>query len=361
MDALIIDGAQGEGGGQILRTALGLSVATGRPFAISNIRAGRRRPGLLRQHLSAVRMAAAVGRAAVTGAELGATALTFRPSGIFAGSHHANIGSAGSAMLVLQTVLPALLLADQPSQLIIEGGTHNPAAPPYDFVARTFLPLLARMGARVQLTLQRPGFYPAGGGRVVAQIEPAPLSPLQLQLIDRGPLRSLRARAVVSGIAPRVGHRELGVLKKRLGLEREQLILEELSDPQGPGNVVMVEAECDALTEIFTSFGERGVSAETVAEQAADQACAWLAHGFPVGEFLADQLLVPLALAGGGCFRTGPLSSHALTNAAVVQRFLPVRITTEPLPDSTTPAAAAGVEVRICRSSAAESGAAPKS
>lgn len=332
MEPLLLDGAKGEGGGQILRTALALSIATGRAFIIHGIRAGRSRPGLLRQHLSSVRVAAAVGDAKVVGAELGATSLTFRPRAIVAGEHHASIGSAGSAMLVLQTVLPALLRADRPSRLVVEGGTHNPAAPPFDFVARTFLPLLARMGARAQLTLERPGFFPAGGGRVVLQIEPAPLLPLQL--LERGALRSLRARAVVSAIAPRIAHRELGVLQQRLALGREQLLCDVIADPQGPGNVVMVEAECDALTELFTGFGERGVSAETVAERVADEASEWLQRGAPVGEFLADQLLLPLALAGGGRFRTGPLSSHTTTNADVIRRFLPIQITAEPVPSA---------------------------
>jgi len=169
-----IDGSFGEGGGQILRTALSLSLATGIPFRIENIRAGRKNTGLLRQHLTAVRAAAEIGSAEVEGATLGSSALTFSPGAVRAGEYRFAVGTAGSGTLVFQTILPALLRAPAPSRVIIEGGTHNEFAPPFDFLATTLLPLIRRMGARVSLTLERYGFYPAGGGRFVAVIEPCP-------------------------------------------------------------------------------------------------------------------------------------------------------------------------------------------
>src|SRR6185369_8211050 len=170
---IALDGSQGEGGGQILRSALALSLVTGTPFRIDNIRARRARPGLMRQHLTAVEAAAAVGAARTSGAALGSRSLTFAPTTVKAGEHTFSVGTAGSATLVLQTVLPSLLTADRPSSLVLEGGTHNPSSPPFDFLAKAFLPIVAGMGAQVEATLERPGFYPAGGGRFRVTVAPA--------------------------------------------------------------------------------------------------------------------------------------------------------------------------------------------
>lgn len=335
---LQIDGSAGEGGGQVLRTALGLSLARGRPFRIEGIRAGRERPGLLRQHLAAVRAAAAIGDAQVVGDHLGSTSLTFTPRGLRAGEHRVAIGSAGSAMLVIQAVLPGLLVADGPSRLWVEGGTHNPAAPPFPFLARAFLPLLRQMGARVELTLERAGFYPAGGGRVLLEVEPAPLQPLVLH--ERGAVLETVACAMVSALHPTIAHRELHVLRERFGLGRDALLVEDVPNAVGPGNAVTLTFRCEHVTELFTAIGERGRNAVAVATTVADEADAWLAHGQPVGEHLADQLLVPISLAGGGSFRTGPLSSHTRTNLEGVARFIP-------LSQQLVELGGGGVEVRL--------------
>lgn len=165
MSSLItIDGSIGEGGGQILRTALGLSMVTGQAFRIEKIRAGREKPGLLRQHLTAVNAAVAISGASVEGNVIGSRELLFLPGSTAAREYAFSIGSAGSMTLVLQTVLPALLTADAPSKLTLEGGTHNPFAPPIDFLEKAFLPLVGRMGPRVSVSLERAGFYPAGAG-----------------------------------------------------------------------------------------------------------------------------------------------------------------------------------------------------
>src|SRR5690242_7527890 len=193
---IIIDGSFGEGGGQILRTSLTLSLVTGKPLRIERIRAGRKSPGLLRQHLAAVNAAARVGYAEVEGASLGARELTFRPQTVAAGHYQFAVGTAGSATLVLQTVLPALLTADAPSTLVLEGGTHNPYAPPFDFLEKTFLPLLNRMGPRVEARLERHGFYPAGGGRFIVEITPAQQLG-RFELDDRGAITGRRARALI--------------------------------------------------------------------------------------------------------------------------------------------------------------------
>jgi RNA 3'-terminal phosphate cyclase (ATP) len=322
---LTIDGSIGEGGGQILRTALALSAVTRTPFRIEHIRAARARPGLLRQHLAAVKAAAEICGAAVEGAALGSATLTFRPNAIRAGEFAFTVGTAGSTTLVLQTVLPALIVAPAPSRLMLEGGTHNPAAPPFDFLAKSFLPLINRMGAKVAAELQRPGFYPAGGGRFAVEITPA--AELKgLELMDRGAIRALRARALVVNLPLSIAERELKVVRRMLPISRDDAVAQEIRGGPGPGNAVMVEVETASHTEVFTGFGARGVRAETVAETAARQALAYLESGVPVGPHLADQLLVPLALARQGRFRTGPPTLHTTTNVEVIRRFVEVGI-----------------------------------
>jgi RNA 3'-terminal phosphate cyclase (ATP) len=318
-----IDGSQGEGGGQILRSSLALSLVTGKPFTITNIRAGRKKPGLMRQHLTAVNAATEVGRAKVTGAVLHSTGLTFEPGELRPGEYHFAIGTAGSATLVLQTILPALLCASGPSTLRLEGGTHNPWAPPFDFLAKAFLPLVNRMGPTVNATLVRPGFYPAGGGEFHVTISPAArLTPIEL--LERGETKCLRATAKVAHLNRYIAVRELGVIAHRLSVAEENLVVEEVRGSLGPGNIVTIEVECEHLTEVFTGFGEKQIPAETVADKAVDAARRYLAKGAAVGEYLTDQLLIPLALAGGGAFRTLGLSRHAQTNIEVIKAFLDV-------------------------------------
>ena len=322
-----IDGSDGEGGGQLLRTALALSLVTGRPFDMAHIRAGRRKPGLLRQHLTAVNAAARVGRAQVTGAELGSQRLSFDPSAIEPGEYAFAVGTAGSATLVFQTVLPALLGARVASRVTVEGGTHNPFAPPFDFLAQTFLPILERMGATVDARLERCGFYPAGGGRMTFGIAPGPgLRPLAL--LQRGAVR-VHARALVASLPESIAKRELTIVRERFGLERHLCRVETVEGCVGPGNVLLIVIEGDSATEIVTGFGSKGVSAEKIAADACDEAERYLRSDVPVGCHLADQLLIPLALAGGGTFRTLAPSAHTLSNATVVRRFVDVPIAIE--------------------------------
>lgn len=319
---LTIDGAMGEGGGQVLRTSLALSLVTGQSLRMTGIRARRVRPGLMRQHLAAVHAAQQIGEAEVTDDRIGSRNLTFIPRALRAGDYRFAIGTAGSTTLVLQTVLPALLLAPGPSTVLLEGGTHNPNAPPFDFLQKAFLPLLERMGPRISAVLERYGFYPAGGGRVRVTVVPARLAPLDLR--ERGSVRACRARSVVARLPRGIAHRELAAIGQRLGWEADRLQAEEVSDASGPGNVLTVEIESAHVTEVFTGFGERGVPAERVAEGVANEVSHYLAAGVPVGAHLADQLLVPLALAGAGRFKTLAPSLHTRTNIEVIQRFVPV-------------------------------------
>jgi RNA 3'-terminal phosphate cyclase (ATP) len=321
-----IDGSRGEGGGQILRTSLALACVTRTPVRIVRVRAGRERPGLQRQHLAAVRAATAVSNARLEGAAIGSTVLVFEPRDLVPGDYRFEIGSAGSATLVLETVLPALLRAGGPSTVVVEGGTHNPLAPPFPFLERAFLPLLRRMGARLELALERPGFYPRGGGRVRARIEPASLG--RLELMERGAVRARRVEASVAALPVSIAEREVATALRTLDWEKTCGEVRVLDDAFGPGNVVTVEVEAEHVTEVFTGFGEKGVRAENVARAAAGEARAWLEAQVPVGPHLADQLLLPLALGGGGRFRTMPPTLHTTTHAEVLALFLPVSVET---------------------------------
>jgi RNA 3'-terminal phosphate cyclase (ATP) len=328
---ITIDGSFGEGGGQILRTSLGLSLVTGQPFRIDKIRAGRRNPGLLRQHLTAVKAAAKIGQAEVIGANIGSTQLTFTPGRVAHGDYQFAVGTAGSATLVLQTILPALLISgdrDQRTQLALEGGTHNPFAPPFDFLARAFLPLLERMGVRVEARLERYGFYPAGGGRVEIIIRPAKrLEPIELN--ERGNILNRRATALVAHLPRNIAERELGVVHRKLSWPQKWLKAESVTNSPGPGNVITLEIESENVTEVFTGFGERNVAAEAVADQAVIAARRYLASDVAAGEYLADQLLLPMALARGGSFTTVPPSRHTTTNIEIIRKFLDVEIGAE--------------------------------
>jgi RNA 3'-terminal phosphate cyclase (ATP) len=322
---LTIDGSQGEGGGQILRTSLGLSMLTGRPFRIEKIRANRDKPGLMRQHLTCVQAAAEVCSAEVDGAAVGSRAVTFTPGKVKPGEYTFATGSAGSTTLVFQAILPALLTAGEPSLITLEGGTHNIYAPPLDFLEKAFLPVVNRMGPRVEVALDRHGFYPAGGGRWTAAITPAAkLSPAHV--VDRGePTRRL-CTAVVAGIPGEVAVRELAILRKAFPWGDESFQIRQLDESCGPGNVLMIEMGYTHVTEVFTAFGQRGVRAEAVADHCMQEVKRYLAAGAPIGEHLADQLLVPMAIAGGGSYVTGEPTEHTRTNAEVIRRFLDVEV-----------------------------------
>ena len=326
---LTIDGAQGEGGGQIFRSAISLALLTQQAVRIERIRAGRTKPGLLRQHLTAVQAAAHISGARMVGAQVGATTLEFYPKPVQAGDYQFAIGTAGSCTLVLQTILLPLALSTGTSRVRLSGGTHNPAAPPADFLRWSFLPLLARMGVECELKIIRHGFYPAGGGEIELTIHPCTqLQPLQL--LERGAVQQLSAYALLSGgLRIDIAERELAQVRELLAWDGEQLQTRCLPKEHGPGNVLMLRLQHQQLCEVFTGFGQRGVSAESLGRQVSLRAQYYLDSGVAVGPYLADQLLLPLALAGAGCFSSIAPTAHTLSNIAVIEQFCQQRFVVE--------------------------------
>ncbi|WP_231943583.1 RNA 3'-terminal phosphate cyclase [Aeoliella mucimassa] len=328
--AIDIDGSQGEGGGQILRSSLTLSIVTGRPVHLTNIRAGRDKPGLMRQHLTAVRAAAEVAQATVDGDDIKSQTLHFAPTAIASGQYHFAIGTAGSGTLVLQTVLPALLLAKGDSEIIIEGGTHNQWAPPFDFLQQAYFPLLRRMGADISVAFQRYGFYPAGGGRFEVSIVP-PAEQLQgLTLLDRGEVHHRAVTAVIANLSRSIAQRELQAAAEKLNWPGDCYHLSEVR-AAGPGNIVIIELHCEHVREVFTGFGRIGAKAEGVALEAVSALRDYQAADVPVGPYLADQLILPLSLAAWQSgtqsqFRTMALTRHSTTHIDIVRRFLEIPI-----------------------------------
>jgi RNA 3'-terminal phosphate cyclase (ATP) len=317
---ITIDGSEGEGGGQVLRYAAALSLLTGEPFTIQNIRGGRAKPGLMRQHVTALEAAAAIGSAECSGLAVGSTELTFRPGSVVPGEYHFAIGTAGSTALVVQTVLVPLMLADAPSRLVIEGGTHAASAPPFEFLSDTLLPVLERMGPRLSISLERHGFFPRGGGRIVLDIAPAPLVPIDCR--TRGAFRAGKVEALVAGLPSDIAERELKAARKALADWPEDAFTPvQLPAERGPGNALLITAECENVTEVMSAFGQIGVPAERLAKTAAKRMAGYLASGAFAGPFLQDQLLLPFALAGGGAFTTVKLSEHTRTAAALITRF----------------------------------------
>jgi len=327
---IVIDGSQGEGGGQILRTAVSLAALSGQAIMVENIRANRKKPGLRPQHLTAVKAVGEICSAQLSGASLNSRRLSFTPGTVRGGSYCFAVPTAGSACLVLQTVLWPLLLAEQPSTVVCEGGTHNSQAPPFDFIERSFFPVLRAMGAKLEARLERYGFYPAGGGRF--RVELTPVGRLEpVELLTASPATARRAEALVARLPAHIAERELKVVRRELAWSASECRATVLSETSGPGNVLLLTIERPEITEVVTGFGQRGVRAEQVARRAARAAASYLQSQAPVSTHLADQLIIPFALAGSGVFRTPPLSGHAQTNIAVVERLLKVQVRTEPV------------------------------
>ncbi|MBX6312798.1 MAG: RNA 3'-terminal phosphate cyclase [Isosphaeraceae bacterium] len=319
-----LDGSHGEGGGQILRTGLTLALLTGRPFQMIKIRAHRDRPGLRPQHLTAVQAAARLGEAEVEGAAVGSSTLVFRPRPYTPRDLEIDIGTAGATALVLQTLhLPLALRADQPVRLTLVGGTFNTKAPSFPFLEATWRHYLALMGMPISLAMPSAGFYPRGGGRLEAWIEPA--TPRPLTLLDRGPLRGLRGVSMTAHLHRHdVAGRMLARAERRLaerGLAAE-IRQAELSAPS-PGAAISLTAEHAHCSATFVGLGARGKPAEVVADEAVDELLAYLDAAGAVDPHSADQILLPLALAEGrSAYTVAEVTEHLRTNAATIRAFL---------------------------------------
>ena len=328
---ITIDGSEGEGGGQVLRNACALSLVTGEPFVIENVRGGREKPGLMRQHMTAIEAACAIGGAECEGLAIGSSRVAFRPGRVRAGDYTFSVGTAGSTGLVLQTVLLPLALADAPSRLVLEGGTHAAMAPPFEFIARAFLPLIARMGPQVSARLSRHGFYPRGGGRIEIEIAPAPLR--RIECLDRGAPTGHAGQALVASLPGEIAVRLIKAARKELPAWSEQdFAIRELPADQGPGAVVLLDAAFEQVTEVVAGFGKLGVTAEKLGHTAGKRMAGYLASNAFAGPYLQDQLLLPFGLAGGGAFTSVKLSEHTRTAADVVGRFTGRRVRFQDMP-----------------------------
>lgn len=360
-----VDGAFGEGGGQVLRTSLSLSALTGRPTRIRRIRAGRRRPGLAPQHLTTVLALGEICGADISGATLRSTELTFRPGRLRPGDHTFDVegaaqgGSAGSMTLVFQALLLPLAFAGGRSRLTLRGGTHVPWSPPFDYLTGVFLPVVGRMGVGASTRLERAGFYPRGGGEIQAEVQPLaasrePLRDLRderpaavssrpslqrpfnpavpaltpLSIPARGALLGVEGRALACSLPAHVAQRMTDRARSVLG---QAGIVARLSPARergpGPGAGIFLVAEYEHAPAGFSALGERGKPSERVAEEACADLLAHHQTDASVDPHLADQLLLPAALARGRSeYRTSRITSHLLTNAYAIRRFLDARI-----------------------------------
>jgi len=334
---ILIDGSLGEGGGQIVRSSLTLALVTGQAFTIEKVRDGRAKPGLKRQHLTAVQAAARVGSATVEGDSLGSSRLVFQPQHLAGGDLRFDLKTAGSTMLVAQTLLPALLFAEDPSEVHLIGGTHNPMAPPFDFLAHAFLPLVAKMGGQVTAQLHQHGFYPAGGGKCGFSVQPSRLT--GLNLLESGKLIQRSAKGIVANLPKHIAERECDTFARKSGWKKRDCQAELLS-AAGPGNIFLAKLHYEHITEVFSEVGQRGLPAEKVATRVWKAVQAYQQHGAPVGVHLADQLLLPMGLAAwsskvSSSMRTTTLSQHSLTHIDILKRFLNISVETTFDGDST--------------------------
>ena len=325
--ALNIDGSFGEGGGQILRTALALSLAAGRPFRLSNIRAGRLKPGLANQHLTCIRAATRISSANVSGATLGSQTLEFNPGPVCPGDYSFDVTTAGSVSLVLHTLFLPLSFAEGTSHLTLRGGTHVRWSPSYEYLEDQWLFYLRRIGFSIKLRLKKAGYYPKGGGVLTADIEPVErIRPLQL--FDPGAFRGVTGKVFLSNLDAKIARRQLEKAESLLGARGLEADFEvrEYASP-GPGTGTHLRAEFENGSGSYTSLGERGLPAERVATTAVEELLAYVDSGAAVDRFLADQLLLPLSLASDeSAFTCEEVTDHLLTNAQVVRRFVATNI-----------------------------------
>lgn len=324
-DLIEIDGSYGEGGGQILRTSLSLSCLLGRPFRIFNIRKGRKNPGLMPQHLVAVKAMELISSAEVTGAQIGSTELIFKPERLKPGGLFYDIKTAGSTMLVLQTLLPCLIFSEEPHSILLKGGTHVPFSPSFHYVKGVFLQFLRRIGIRLELSIEEYGFYPKGGGLIKGFTEPVRLvSPLRL--LEPGRLIKVRGISAVANLPAGIAERQKQGFLERM---KEEGIPAEIETEEvrsiGQGTFIYIEAILEDSIAGFTGIGERGKRAEIVGEETAEELIRYLKSGKALDPHMADQILLYLSLTEDeSVFTTSEITSHLLTNLWVIKRFMEI-------------------------------------
>ena len=322
----VIDGARGEGGGQVARVALSLAAATQTPTRVENIRAGRAEPGLKAGHLAAFRALAQVCDGEIDGAELGSSSVTLRPGLTVGGEGEFHVETAGSLTLVLQALLPAAAASRQSFRWRLVGGTNVAWAPQWDDFVHVHVPLLAKLGVEVTPTLGRRGFFPVGGGEVEIEVTTPALR--QARLVEPGALRALKAVVASHGLPRHVVERAGIALQEQLGMVRPVEFLVDFHRGPGTGFAVSVRAECDASVLGGDAVGRKGTRVEDVVLEAAARLKADLASGAALDVHQADQMPVFMALAGGGAFTARMLSPHARTVLELLPEFLPVDIAT---------------------------------
>lgn len=318
-----IDGSEGEGGGQILRSALALSILTGKPFKLVNIRARRAKPGLAPQHLASVKAAANISSAVYKGGQIGSAVLHFEPGECKGGTYFLGVHTAGATALILHTVyLPLALRGGVESKLTITGGTHVAKAPCYHFLEKTWAAYLRRMGIEIRLEMAKPGFYPRGGGEIRAVIRPCSVvRPLHLtscpELTTAGGFAAVAdlPETISKKMSRRLEHKLSGV-----GVDAD-IPREEWTN--GPAAVAAVLFRQAPVPPLFFAIGERGKPAEVVADEAAEEAVNFKKSGCPVDPHSADQIVLPLAFAEGASeYRVSEVTQHLLTNIETVRRFV---------------------------------------
>lgn len=331
MDPVVLDGSEGEGGGQILRTALSLSLVTRRPFVMQRIRARRKPPGIRPQHLACIRGAEAISASKSEAADVGAAKIRFEPGEAKSGEYLLEVGTAGSTPLLLQCLFYPLALAGG-GTLILRGGTHLPHSPSYHYLAAVWVPLLARYGLGLELHLKQAGFYPKGGGELRAVIGPRQDAPGTVDLPSRGTLYDVVVTSFVSGVPYGVAERqanaaEAALREKGIYCESEKL---PLPSRLSKGTAVFIRATFERSVAGFTALGAKGKPAEEVGREAAKQLADFMESGGAIDEHLGDQILVPAALLAAGKlgapgvtrFRAAAITPHLTTNAAVLEKFL---------------------------------------
>jgi len=321
-----IDGSYGEGGGQILRTALSLSCLFNRPFRIFNIRKGRKKPGLMPQHLTAVRAAQLLSGAEVTGDNTGSTELIFSPKQIKGGDFFFDIGTAGSTSLVLQTLIPSLIFLKEKTTLTLKGGTHVPFSPSFDYLERVFVTFLKKIGINVTLSIDSYGFYPKGGGKVKAEVLPSE-EIKSADILTRGNLLRLEGKSGVGNLPISIAERQKRGMLEAITKELKDIkcpieieLLEVLT--AGQGTFIFLSSESENIIAGFTSIGERGKRAEIVGEEAAKEFIGYYSTDAALDPHLADQIVLYLSLTqNSSVFTTSRITSHLLTNLWVIGLF----------------------------------------